>query len=56
MQKQISMKRKTSNASKKPIRRERREDSFSKYEGVGNPQIGSGIKKINRWLRDLRGK
>jgi AbrB family looped-hinge helix DNA binding protein len=29
---------------------------FAKYQGIGNPGIGSGMKKINRWLRDLRGE
>jgi hypothetical protein len=29
---------------------------FFKYQGIGNPKIGSGKKNINRWLRSLRGK
>jgi antitoxin PrlF len=30
--------------------------AFAKYQGIGNPGIGSGIKKINRWVRELRGE
>jgi len=38
------------------IRPVRRESAFSKYCGIGNPEIGSGKKNINRWLRGLRGQ
>lgn len=33
-----------------------KKSAFAKYEGIGNPDLGSGVKNINRWLRDLRGK
>ena len=38
------------------VRPLRKRSAFAKYQGIGNPGIGSGIKKINRWLRDLRGE
>jgi antitoxin PrlF len=38
------------------IRPVRSESAFFKYRGIGNPEIGSGKKKINRWLRTFRGK
>ena len=28
--------------------------TFSKYRGIGNPEMGSGRKSICRWLRELR--
>jgi AbrB family looped-hinge helix DNA binding protein len=37
------------------VRPLRRKSGFSKYRGIGNPEIGSGKANINRWLRDLRG-
>ena len=27
---------------------------FSRYRGIGNPEIGSGKRAIAKWLRDLR--
>jgi antitoxin PrlF len=30
--------------------------SFSKYRGIGNPEIGSGRKNIKKFLRELRGR
>lgn len=30
--------------------------SFSKYRGIGNSDIGSGRKNINKFLRELRGR
>lgn len=29
---------------------------FRKYQGIGNPGIGSGRKDINRWIRKMRGQ
>jgi AbrB family looped-hinge helix DNA binding protein len=29
---------------------------FAKYQGIGNPGIGSGRKAINRWIRKMRGQ
>jgi antitoxin PrlF len=29
---------------------------FAKYQGIGNPGIGSGRKTINRWIRKMRGQ
>jgi AbrB family looped-hinge helix DNA binding protein len=37
----------------RPIRSRR---AFSKYRGIGNPEIPSGKKKIGTWLRAMRGK
>jgi AbrB family looped-hinge helix DNA binding protein len=34
----------------------RPKSAFAKYQGIGNPEIGSGRKNINRWLREMRGK
>jgi AbrB family looped-hinge helix DNA binding protein len=34
----------------------RTESPFAKYQGIGNPGIGSGRRAINGWLRDLRGR
>ena len=34
----------------------RKRSAFAKYQGIGNPGIPSGVKNINRWLRDLRGE
>jgi antitoxin PrlF len=34
----------------------RNKSAFSKYRGIGNPEIGSGKKGISRWLRELRGQ
>jgi antitoxin PrlF len=38
------------------VRPVRIKSTFSKYCGIGNPEIGSGKKNINRWLRVLRGR
>ncbi len=38
------------------IRPVRSRSAFAKYRGIGNPGIGSGKKKINQWLRELRGE
>jgi len=38
------------------VRPVHKRSAFAKYQGIGNPGIGSGMKSINRWLRDLRGK
>ena len=29
---------------------------FAKYQGIGNPGIGSGRKAINQWIREMRGE
>jgi hypothetical protein len=49
------MKRKAT-ARKKPTWCPKSGGPFAKYEGIGNPGIGSGMKSINRWLRNLRGR
>ena len=38
------------------VRPVRSKSAFSKYRGIGNPEIGSGRKSISRWLRELRGQ
>ena len=38
------------------IRPVRNKSAFSKYRGIGNPQIPSGRKKIGKWLREMRGE
>ncbi len=38
------------------VRPVRSESAFSKYRGIGNPEIGSGKKNIQRWLRQVRGE
>jgi AbrB family looped-hinge helix DNA binding protein len=38
------------------VRPVRNQSTFSKYRGIGNPEIGSGRKSISRWLRELRGQ
>jgi len=30
--------------------------AFSKYRGIGNPEIPSGRKNIGKWLRGMRGE
>jgi AbrB family looped-hinge helix DNA binding protein len=37
----------------KPVRSK---SPFAKYQGIGNPGIGSGRKAILRWVRGLRGR
>ena len=36
------------------VRPVRSESAFSKYRGIGNPEIRSGRRGISRWLRGLR--
>jgi len=38
------------------VRPVRSQSAFSKYRGIGNPEIGSGRASIRRWLRELRGR
>ena len=38
------------------VRAVRSKSAFFKYRGIGNPEIGSGKKKIGRWIRALRGQ
>jgi len=38
------------------VRPVRSKSTFSKYRGIGNSEIGSGRKRIGRWLRELRGQ
>jgi antitoxin PrlF len=38
------------------IRAVRTESRFSKYRGIGNPDIPSSRSGIVRWLRELRGQ
>jgi AbrB family looped-hinge helix DNA binding protein len=38
------------------VRPVRNKSAFSKYRGIGNPEIKSGRKSIGRWLRELRGQ
>lgn len=38
------------------VRPVRDKSTFSKYRGIGNPQIPSGRKKIGKWLREMRGE
>jgi antitoxin PrlF len=38
------------------VRPVRNKSAFSKYRGIGNPEIPSGRKSISRWLREMRGK
>jgi antitoxin PrlF len=37
----------------RPVRSQR---VFEKYRGIGTPDVGSGRKAINRWLREMRGE
>ncbi len=34
----------------------RTKSPFAKYRGIGNRNIGSGEKAINRWIREKRGR
>ena len=45
-----------SDANGMHIRAVRTESPFSKYRGIGNPDIPSGRNGIVRWLRELRGQ
>ncbi len=38
------------------VRPVRNKSAFSKYRGIGNPEIRSGSKSISRWLREMRGQ
>ena len=38
------------------VRAMRKTSTFAKYQGIGNPRIGTGRKNIGRWLRDMRGE
>ena len=38
------------------IRPIKNRSAFSKYRGIGNPEISSGRKNIGKWLRQMRGK
>jgi AbrB family looped-hinge helix DNA binding protein len=38
------------------VRAIRTASPFAKYQGIGNPGIGSGRKAINRWIRSIRGQ
>jgi AbrB family looped-hinge helix DNA binding protein len=37
------------------VMREGQESPFAKYQGIGNPGIGSGRDAITRYFRELRG-
>lgn len=38
------------------VRTVRTGSPFAKYQGIGNPGIGSGRKAINQWIRQMRGE
>lgn len=38
------------------VRPVRSRSAFSKYRGIGNPQVPSGRKGITKWLRGMRGQ
>lgn len=38
------------------VRPIRNRSTFSKYRGIGNPDIPSGRKNIEKWLRGVRGE
>ena len=38
------------------VRPVRNKSAFSKYRGIGNPEIPSGRKGITKWLREMRGQ
>jgi antitoxin PrlF len=38
------------------VRPVRSKSLFSKYRGIGNPELPSGRSGIQKWLRQLRGK
>jgi antitoxin PrlF len=38
------------------VRAIRNRSAFSKYRGIGNPEIPCGRKNIKRWLRGMRGE
>ena len=37
------------------VRPVRSKSAFSRYRGIGNPEIPSGRKSITQWLRGMRG-
>jgi AbrB family looped-hinge helix DNA binding protein len=38
------------------VRPVRSKSAFSKYRGIGNPEIPSGRKSIAKWMRGMRGQ
>jgi AbrB family looped-hinge helix DNA binding protein len=38
------------------VRPVRSKSAFSKYRGIGNPEIPSGRKSISKWMRGMRGQ
>lgn len=38
------------------VRPVRSRSAFSKYRGIGNPEIATGRKSIDKWLRAIRGQ
>jgi antitoxin PrlF len=38
------------------VRPVRSRSAFSKYRGIGNPEIPSGRENIRQWLRGMRGQ
>ena len=36
------------------VRPVRSQSAFSKYRGIGNPEIPSGRKSVMKWLRGMR--
>ena len=38
------------------VRPVRSRSAFSKFRGIGNPEIPSGRKNIRQWLRGMRGQ
>jgi AbrB family looped-hinge helix DNA binding protein len=38
------------------VRPVRSKSAFSKYRGIGNPEISSGKNGIKKWLRGMRGE
>lgn len=38
------------------VRPVRNRSAFSKYRGIGNPEIPSGRKSIGKWLCGMRGE
>jgi antitoxin PrlF len=38
------------------VRPVRSKSAFSKYRGIGNPEIPSGRRNIAKWLRETRGE
>lgn len=38
------------------VRPVRSQSAFSKYRGIGNPEVPPGRKGITKWLRGMRGQ